>query len=116
MILLAFCFVWKSFQKFAKNKYPDYLILWFLSASDAVPDSPGSALMSGPLGSGFGVFWLKVSEGHLGVEIKGQHMTALVLYTIHSVIVSHSFSSLTSFDHSKYPFKSLRIKSLWLQE
>ena len=61
----------------------DYLILWFLSAPDVVPGSPGNAIMSGPLGFGFGVFWLKVSEGHLGVEIKGQHMTALVLCTIH---------------------------------
>ena len=71
-----------SWLKIKVHKLPDYLILWFLSAPDVVPDSPGNAMMSSPLGSGFGVFWLKVSERHLGVEIKGQHTTALVLCTI----------------------------------
>ena len=72
-----------SWLKIKIYKLPDYLILWFLLAPDVVPDSPRNAIMNGPLGSGFGVFWLKVSERHLGVEIKGQHMTALVLCTIH---------------------------------
>lgn len=91
-------------------------MLWFLSTLDVVLDSPGNEIRTSPVGSVFGVFWLKVSEGHWRVQIKGQYMTALMLCTISSVMVSHAFSSLTSFDHNKCSFKSLRIKSPWLWE